>query len=169
MSSMTPTRPVIVLSACLSLGLLLGGCPTDHPRATLADTIEFDETSSANGFQRRTVSSGGAAPHLPFMLMVDIESDQPLIPDDVQVFVTFRCAFGNTNTFPVELSETGISGQALQGSFERAANNGTTECVGPSGQRELTTWSVQFVRPSGTTQQVSFDYEFSWAEGSTGN
>jgi hypothetical protein len=135
----------------------------------MADTIEFAETAGGSGFKTQTVTSGQAAPHLPFMLMIDVTSDQPLIPDDVQVFVTFRCAFGNTDTFQVDLSETGITGQALQGSFERAANVGSAECVASSGQREQTTWSVQFVRPSGTTQQVTFDYEFSWAQASTGN
>ena len=159
----------IAIAAFLPLVLAQTCVPSDHPLASDSGTIEFAETQSASGIRVEDVPSGSAAPHLPFELTVDVSSDQPLVPEDVEVTVTFVCAFGNSDSFTVSLAETGISGQALEGTFSRTANVEAGECVNQQGQREQVTWTVSFVRPSATTQQLTFDYTMSWRSASVAN
>lgn len=166
---MNVRRTGFLAISATGLFLLTGmDCPDDHPLATSMDTVSFAETSLGNGFRTQTVSSGASAPHLPFELMVNVSSDQPVFEGDAQAFVTFRCAFGNTKTFEVTFTENADS--SLTGVFSRAANvSSTGECIGDGGQREQVTWSVQFVRPQNSTQMLDFDYSMSWRQANVGN
>jgi len=167
------TRAAKIVAFLSLMPLLFGQTCTpgsgDHPLAMSEGAIDFAETQSTTFPRSQQVSSGAAAPILPFELSVTVTSDQPMTTDDVEISVTFLCAFGNTSTFDVDLSEVGVSGQELEGAFSRAANVGTGECVASSGQREQVTWTVQFTRPSGVTQQMSFDYVLTWRQASVGN
>jgi len=164
------SRGIEVLAVPLLCGLALvmminaTGCvPRDdsHPPETLSGSETIEETDSPDGTASKTVTSRWTAPDQNFNLNVTVTSPLSLAADEVQVRVTLTCQFGNTKTFDVTLAPGGSGG--LVGDFSRAANaSDGSECIGVTGQKEAAKWAIQFIRPSQTTQALTFSYTMNY-------
>lgn len=155
--SQSSRRKLAVLASLPLLALTLGISTPCAPTKHVSDTITFAEPEGADGSAEQTVKSGPADPALLVSIDIDVRSPDALSPEDVSVEVIMTCQYGTTKKFPLTL-KTVEGSPDLDARFTRRANRGSDECIGVRGQREHVIWSIRFVRPEKTLQEVSFHY-----------